>query len=107
MNAEEILHSAVEKKTPAERTAYLDAACGDDRELRAQVEGMLRAHEEAGSFLEGPLFEPGMTVSYAPGPEKPGTIIGPYKLLQQLGEGGMGTVFLAQQIEPVQRMVAV
>ncbi len=107
MTAEEILHGAIEKKSPAERAAYLDAACGENRELRSQVEGLLQAHEEAGSFLEGPLFKPGMTVDYTPGPEKPGTVIGPYKLLQQLGEGGMGTVFLAEQTQPVQRKVAI
>ena len=106
MNAEEILLAAVEKKTPAERAAYLDGACGPDAALRALVEGLLKAHVEAGSFLEQPLFEPALTVDQPPNPEKPGTVIGPYKLLQQLGEGGMGTVFLAEQTHPVQRKVA-
>jgi hypothetical protein len=57
MNAEEILLAAVDKKTPAERVAYLDGACGPDTELRALVEDLLQAHEAAGDFLEQPLFE--------------------------------------------------
>ena len=57
MNAEEILAAVVELKTPAERAAYLVGACGQDAELRALVEGLLKAHEAAGGFLEEPLFE--------------------------------------------------
>jgi WD40 repeat protein/serine/threonine protein kinase len=106
MKAEEILLAAVEKQTPAERAAYLDGACGPDAELRALVEGLLKAHEEAGSFLEQPLFEPTPTTDPVPNPEIPGTVIGPYKLLQQIGEGGMGRVFMAEQTQPVQRKVA-
>src|SRR5438046_4022997 len=106
MKAEEILQAAVEKKTPAERAAYLDGACGPDAELRALVAGLLKAHEEAGSFLEEPLFEPSPTTDQVPKAEIPGTVIGPYKLLQQIGEGGMGTVFMAEQLRPVQRKVA-
>src|SRR5437588_10465834 len=103
MKAEEILLAAVEQKTPAARAAYLDGACGQDAELRALVEGLLRSHEEAGSFLEQPLFEPNQTRDPLPNPDSAGTVIGPYKLLQQIGEGGMGTVFMAEQTHPVQR----
>src|SRR2546421_924263 len=106
MKAEDILQAAVEKKTPAERAAYLDGACGPDADLRALVEGLLQSHEEAGSFLEQPLFEPNQTIDQLPHPESAGTVIGPYKLLQQIGEGGMGTVFMAEQTAPVRRMVA-
>src|SRR5947209_5431571 len=106
MKAEEILQAAVEKKTPAERAAYLDGACGADAALRALVEGLLKAHEGAGSFLEQPLFETTPTVDPPPNGEKPGAVIGPYKLLQQIGEGGMGTVFMAEQTQPVRRKVA-
>ena len=60
MTLEAIFLAAVEK-TPADRAAYLDAACGSDAELRAQVEALLRSHEEAGSLLEQPLFRPGPT----------------------------------------------
>src|SRR5437899_4076736 len=63
-------------------------------------------HAQLGSFLESPAAGEPVTVSLSNSPESPGTVIGPYKLLQQIGEGGMGTVFMAQQTEPVQRMVA-
>ncbi len=106
MTADEILVAALEKRTPVERAAYLDGACGVDGELRALVENLLRSHEEAGSFLEQPLFEPAQTIDQPRQAETPGTVIGPYKLLQQIGEGGMGTVFMAEQTEPVKRKVA-
>jgi WD40 repeat protein/serine/threonine protein kinase len=94
------------EKAPADRPGYLDEACGADAELRAQVEALLRSHEQAGSVLEQPLFRSGQTVDQLPA-EQPGTVIGPYKLLEQIGEGGMGTVWMAEQKEPIQRRVAV
>jgi serine/threonine protein kinase/WD40 repeat protein/tetratricopeptide (TPR) repeat protein len=106
MKPEDILLAAVEKKTPAERAAYLDGACGPDADLRAEVEALLQAHEAAGSFLEQPLFEPTPTVDQLPAAEGPGTRIGPYKLLQQIGEGGFGVVYMAEQDKPVRRRVA-
>jgi WD40 repeat protein/serine/threonine protein kinase len=107
MDVEEILLGAVEKKSPAERVAYLEGACGSDAALRALVEGLLESHERAGSFLEQPLFEPTPTTDTPAAPEKLGAAIGPYKLLQQIGEGGMGTVFMAEQTHPVMRKVAI
>src|SRR5262249_32611114 len=83
------------------------AACGHDAELRARVEALLRAHIHAGGFLaatEG-SNDRERKADEAPS-ERPGTIIGPYKLLQQIGEGGMGTVYMAEQTEPVQRKAA-
>jgi WD40 repeat protein/serine/threonine protein kinase len=106
MTVEEILQGAVEKTTPAERAAYLDAACGQDQDLRARIVGLLQAHEGAGSFLEEPLFKPLPTVDEPAGPEHPGMVIGPYKLMEQIGEGGMGLVFVAEQQHPVRRKVA-
>src|SRR5579864_858069 len=106
MKPEYIFLAAVEKKTPAERDAYLAGACGDDVELRGQVAALLKAHDSAGSFLEQPLVEPVPTIDQLSISEKPGTAIGPYKLLEQIGEGGMGTVWMGQQTEPVKRLVA-
>jgi serine/threonine protein kinase len=92
-------------KLPADqRAAYLDQACGDNAPLRREVESLLRAHEAPGSFLAG--SGRGLTAEYRPAPERPGMLIGPYKLLQQIGEGGMGSVWMAEQTEPVRRMVA-
>jgi len=104
MTAEEILQAAVEKPTPAERGAFIENACGGDEALRTEVEGLLRAHEAAGNFLEESLFEPAPTVGLLGA--HVGGVVGPYKLLEQIGEGGMGAVFVAEQKEPVERRVA-
>jgi serine/threonine protein kinase len=87
---------------PAGRQSYLDQACGTDSELRRQVDGLLFSHENAGEFLHR-AFVPPPSESLT---ESPGTIIGKYKLLQEIGEGGFGVVFMAEQLEPVQRKVA-
>jgi len=95
---EPLFHAALERGAGAERQAFLDGACGDDADLRARVEVLLSAHEEADDFLDSPAVE---------GPrEGPGTSIGPYKLLQEIGEGGMGVVYMAEQAAPVRRKVA-
>jgi serine/threonine protein kinase/tetratricopeptide (TPR) repeat protein len=90
---------------PDQRTAYLKEACGNDRDLLARVELLLAAQSHVGSFLESPAPELGATVGHFV-IEKSGTVIGPYKLLQQIGEGGMGVVFMAEQTAPIQRTVA-
>src|SRR5258706_2001300 len=86
-----------------ERSAYLKRACGGDEELRERVERLLKAHDHAGDFLEQP---PPEAVPDAGVGEKPGDRIGRYKLLQQIGEGGCGVVYMAEQEEPIRRRVA-
>jgi serine/threonine protein kinase len=102
---ESIFSEALELKSAAERAAYLDRACGENRQLRAEVEALLRAHEKSGDVLDLPE-KPAATVAEQRSSEVPGTRIGPYKLLEQIGEGGMGTVWMAEQQEPVRRLVA-
>src|SRR6516162_6297992 len=106
MNERDIFIGALQSEDPGERRAYLDEACGDDQALRRRVEALLRVAEQAGSFLESPPPSPVGTTAEAPAGEGTGAVIGPYKLLQQIGEGGMGTVFMAEQTQPVQRKVA-
>jgi WD40 repeat protein/serine/threonine protein kinase len=106
-----IFNVARQLDDPAARAAYLDRACAGAPDLRAQVEALLHAHAGAGDFLEPAAFELdrfGATLEQSDLHlrEGPGTLIGPYKLLQQIGEGGMGMVFLAEQQRPVRRQVA-
>src|SRR5947209_20099782 len=102
----ESLFAAALQKPPADRAAYLDQACADEPAVRQRVETLLRAQAAAGSFLQVPPADPCVTVDQAPVSEAAGTVIGPYKLIEQIGEGGMGTVWMAQQTEPVKRLVA-
>jgi eukaryotic-like serine/threonine-protein kinase len=107
---EAIFAAAVAKVSLPERAAYLDEACAGDLELPRRMEGLLEAHDDADSFLERPAAAEGVTKGLSErsdgAAERPGTRIGPYKLLQQIGEGGMGVVHMAEQEHPIKRRVA-
>ncbi len=105
MNEEAVFLEAIQKATLEERVAFLDAVCAGKPELRRGVELLLKAVAKVGNFLESPALAP-VPTGDGPVSERPGTVIGPYKLLQQIGEGGMGTVYMAEQTEPIQRKVA-
>jgi eukaryotic-like serine/threonine-protein kinase len=102
-----IFSVAIEIASAEEREHYVSKACGEDAALRQRVEALLASHSAAGSFLEQPALAGDATVLQMPAvTEGPGTVIGLYKLLQQIGEGGMGVVFMAEQSDPIQRTVA-
>jgi WD40 repeat protein/serine/threonine protein kinase len=102
----ELFLSALEKR-PAERAAFLDAACGTDQVLRQRVEELFREQNAVGDFMDKPaLCGPSDTAIVARVTEAPGDRIGRYKLLQNIGEGGCGVVYMAEQEEPVRRRVA-
>jgi serine/threonine protein kinase/tetratricopeptide (TPR) repeat protein len=96
---------ALDRPTEREQAEYLDQACAGRPALRARVEALLRAHREGVSFLGEPSGSVGVTVD-EPIRERIGTMIGPYKLLEQIGEGGMGLVYVAEQQQPIKRRVA-
>ena len=102
--------SAARRVPDAERAAFLDSVCAGDTGLRQRVEELLASGEKAASFLETPaggLLNP-RTLGRSPAvlAGKPGDRIGRYVLIEQIGEGGCGTVYLANQEEPVRRQVA-
>src|SRR5262245_65278256 len=104
LSEEEIFQTARRIESVEERRDCLDRACGDDASLRKQIEALVAAYESSESFLEAPASE--IPTRRETVTERPGTVIGPYKLLQQIGEGGMGVVFMAEQTTPIQRTVA-
>ena len=115
---QDILRQALKRTIPLERAAFLDGACGGDAALRVEIEVLLASHEEAerGPALnaeagnappgEGTTEVTPTLLDQTPLTEGPGTVIGRYKLLEQIGEGGFGVVYMAEQREPVKRRVA-
>jgi serine/threonine protein kinase len=118
VNESQIFSDVLKLATSEEQAAYLELVCGGDDPLRHQIEALLRAHAANPSFLEGPALTVGRlaealhcTTSASESvpdhvADVAGPLVGPYKLIEEIGEGGMGTVYMAQQIEPVKRLVA-
>ncbi|NQV35821.1 MAG: serine/threonine protein kinase [Phycisphaeraceae bacterium] len=102
---EEAIYHAALKEPPEGRSSYVKAACGDDLELLERVESLLKIREGGNNFLESPPFLDQTLTDTAP-EEKPGNTIDKYKLLEQIGEGGMAVVYMAEQEQPIRRRVA-
>jgi len=105
VDEETVFAAALDKKDASERAAFLEAACGDDAELLTRVQTLLTAHDNPGPFLESPVKMVGFDEDLGHA-EGPGTLVGRYKLLELIGEGGFGAVYMAEQQEPVRRKVA-
>jgi serine/threonine protein kinase/Tfp pilus assembly protein PilF len=106
MTERTIFLAALDIDDPARRAEFVADACGNDARLRVQVDELLEAHQQPAGFMERPAPVLVSTIASRSEGEKTGTVIGHYKLLEPIGEGGMGTVWLAKQTEPVRRNVA-
>jgi eukaryotic-like serine/threonine-protein kinase len=97
---------ALEIADEHQRSEFLDRACGGDAQMRASVEELLKAHSGPGPFMERPAPSLATDIDETPSVERPGAMVGPYRLIEQIGEGGMGIVFVAEQVQPLRRHVA-
>jgi serine/threonine protein kinase/tetratricopeptide (TPR) repeat protein len=102
-----IFEAAIDKVTSQERAAFLEEACGANEALRLEVEALLAVHDRLGPSPPHPQTADDCTTDEAVVREHPGTMIGSYKLVEQIGEGGFGVVFMAEQQRPLRRKVAV
>src|SRR5437763_3859973 len=105
MREQSIFIEALEKADTAERAAFLDQACAADPALRPRIERLLERHRQTGDVFDAPSPW-ALATGDPPVAESPGSVIGPYKLMEQIGEGGMGVVYVAEQTQPVRRRVA-
>lgn len=104
MNEQTLFQDALDRPVH-ERGMFLRAACGDNHQLLQRIEKLLELHEQSGSFMNLPVGELEETIEHVV-PDQSGSRIGPYKLLELIGEGGMGAVYMAEQTTPVRRRVA-
>ncbi len=105
MSPDTIFAQAIAITSAPERAAFLEQACGGNEGLRREIERLVRDHFRAGSFLERPAAGRATTPD-GTGRERPGTQVGAYRLLEEIGAGGMGLVFVAEQQQPIRRKVA-